>query len=245
MLPSELLHQLSLAKSITCLTGAGVSAESGIPTFRDAQTGLWANYQPQDLASPQGFLQNPKLVWEWYAWRRKTILSCQPNPAHLSLAKIAQIHPLTLITQNVDGLHQRAGSTQVIELHGNLHRLKCFNKNHPVEYPTETNSTPPRCPQCQSFLRPDVVWFGESLPHKQIGLAIQASRTCNLFISAGTSSLVYPAASLPEFALANGATLLEINPQPTPLTPYAHFSLRYPAGQIFPLLLQALQSPPN
>lgn len=240
MLPKELITRLHNAKSMTCLTGAGVSAESGIPTFRDAQTGLWAKYNPEELASPQGFLKNPKLVWEWYAWRRKTILNCQPNSAHLSLAKIAQIRPLTLITQNIDGLHQRAGSTQVIELHGNIHQVKCFDENTPVNSWPESSPTPPRCPQCNSFLRPNVVWFGESLPEKQFELATQASQTCDLFISAGTSSLVYPAAALPEFALSHRATLLEINPQPTPLTPYAHFSLQYPAGQILPLILQTL-----
>jgi NAD-dependent deacetylase len=224
------------------LTGAGVSAESGVPTFRDAQTGLWEKFKPEELATPGAFLRNPKLVWEWYAWRRKLVTEVKPNPAHLALVALEQMVPrLDLITQNVDGLHQRAGSRSVIELHGNITRTKCFDEGTVVESWAEAGHVPPLCPRCGALLRPDVVWFEEPLPEKEITQAIQASRACDVFLCIGTSAVVYPAASLPIEALDAGATVVEVNPEPTPFTSRAHFVLAGPAGKVLPELLEAMK----
>jgi NAD-dependent deacetylase len=185
------------------LTGAGISAESGIPTFRDAQSGLWARYRPEDLATPEAFERDPKLVWEWYAWRRERVKNVAPNPGHLALVELERrTGDFTLITQNVDNLHQRAGSRRIIELHGNITRVKCFERGHAV---SEWGAgTPPRCPQCDGRLRPDVVWFGENLPDGVFEQALAAAEACDVFLSIGTSALVYPAASLPMAALERG-----------------------------------------
>jgi NAD-dependent deacetylase len=236
--PSELTRQLSGAKTVTVLTGSGVSAESGIPTFRDAQTGLWAKFKPEDLATPTAFRRNPRLVWEWYAWRRKLVAGAQPNPAHLALAEMERFFPrFHLITQNVDGLHQRAGSRNVIELHGNLMRAKCADEGTVISNWKETNEVPPKCPNCGGLLRPDVVWFEEPMPRREMELAAQASTNCDLFLSIGTSTVVQPAASLPFEALRNGAIVVEINPEPTPFTGQAHYVLAGPAGAVVPELL--------
>ena len=236
----DLLNALRRAGRVAVLTGAGVSAESGVPTFRDAQTGLWENFKPEELATPEAFRQNPKLVWEWYAWRREKVRSVQPNAGHKALALMAKRYAeFTLVTQNVDGLHQRAGSSGVIELHGNITRTKCFNEDIIVPEWSHTGEVPPRCPQCKGHLRPDVVWFGESLPEAAINEAMRASSACELFLSVGTSSVVYPAAMLPEIALRTGATVVEINPDETPLTAEATFSLRGPSGIVLPDLLRA------
>ena len=158
----DLIRVLRAARHIAVLTGAGVSAESGIPTFRDAQVGLWARYQPEDLATPEAFERNPKLVWDWYAWRSEIVRGARPNPGHYALAEMQRRVPkLSLITQNVDGFHQLAGSTDVIELHGNIGRTKCSRENIVIDQWAETGETPPRCPRCGAYLRPDVVWFGE------------------------------------------------------------------------------------
>jgi NAD-dependent deacetylase len=235
-----LVRALRHARRVVALTGAGVSAESGVPTFRDAQTGLWENFKPEELATPDAFRRNPKLVWEWYAWRRDKVRSVQPNDGHRALAAMARrFHEFTLITQNVDGLHQRAGSKGVIELHGNIARTKCFDENVLVPEWTNTGEVPPRCPQCQGHLRPDVVWFGEELPDGAIDEATRVSSACDVFLSVGTSTVVYPAAMLPEIALRNGATVIEINPDETPLTSSATFSLRGLSGVILPQLLRA------
>lgn len=230
---------------MVALTGAGISAESGVPTFRDAQTGLWARYDPTDLATPQAFRRDPKLVWEWYAWRRGLVAQAQPNPGHLALAefeaRLAALGArLTLITQNVDGLHHRAGSVNVIELHGNLHRTKCSAEEVVIETWPATADVPPHCPRCGALLRPDVVWFNESLPVEALRAAIVAANACDVFFSIGTSSVVQPAASLAYSALEQGAPLIEINPADTPLTPLATHCLRGPAGQILPALARAL-----
>jgi NAD-dependent deacetylase len=218
-IPPELLRRLATAKRIAVLTGAGVSAESGVPTFRDAQTGLWAKYTPEELATPRAFRRNPCLVWEWYAWRRTLVADAKPNPAHLALAQMEKLFPqFDLITQNVDGLHQRAGSTRVIELHGNISRTKCFDEGAIITNWEDTGDVPPKCPNCGGLLRPDVVWFEEPLPETEIARAATASTTCDVFFSIGTSTIVYPAAALPFEALRAGATVVEINPQPTPLT---------------------------
>jgi NAD-dependent deacetylase len=236
----ELINALRNARSMVALTGAGVSADSGVPTFRDAQTGLWADFKPEELATPEAFRRNPKRVWEWYAWRREKVHSVQPNPSHVALAELERRIPgFTLVTQNVDGLHKCAGSRNVIELHGNITRTKCFDEGTLVTEWEDNGEVPPRCPRCGGYLRPDVVWFNESLPEGAFELAEQKSRECDVFLSIGTSSLVYPAAMLPEIALHSRATVIEINPEETPLTHLATFSLRGRSGEIMPALLRS------
>jgi NAD-dependent deacetylase len=235
--PVELIDILRGSRSLAVLTGAGISAESGVPTFRQAQTGLWAQFDPLQLATPQAFHNNPKLIWDWYSWRRELISESQPNPGHIALVDLENHYPeFSLVTQNVDGLHQMAGSTQVIELHGNIFRTKCPRENKLISDEFQTTEIPPRCPHCEAYLRPDVVWFGESLPEAELDQALGAASTCQAFISIGTSSLVEPAASLPLIALSNGATVLEINPQTTPLTPMASYSVQGNAGDVLPIL---------
>jgi len=239
--PADLITRLRGAQRVAVLTGAGISAESGVPTFREAQTGLWAQYDPQELATPTAFRRNPRLVWEWYAWRRELVAQAQPNPGHLALVAMEQWVPqLTLITQNVDGLHGRAGSQRVIELHGNIMRTKCFADGRSITTWPPTDDVPPRCPHCGDYLRPDVVWFGESLPYDALATAVAAARACDVFLSIGTSAVVQPAASLPLEALQTGATIVEINPQPTPLSRYATFVLAGLAGEILPQLVETV-----
>ncbi|HSD60741.1 MAG TPA: NAD-dependent deacylase [Burkholderiales bacterium] len=239
-LPEALLRALRGSRRIAVLTGAGISAESGVPTFRDTMTGLWSRYAPEDLATPEAFRRDPKLVWGWYEWRRGLVAQAMPNAGHRALVELERRIPgFTLITQNVDGLHRRAGSRRVLELHGNITRNKCFDEGTPVEGGEETGSVPPRCPRCGSYVRPDVVWFGEMLPEGALEEALEASRGCELFLSVGTSALVQPAASLPFEALRAGARVLEVNPDPTPLTPHANWSLRGPAGTVLPELLES------
>lgn len=237
-IPSELITRLRTARRVAVLTGAGISAESGVPTFREAQTGLWARYNPEELATPEAFRRNPRLVWEWYAWRQKRVRQAEPNPGHHALVEMERhLVEFTLITQNVDGLHRRAGSHQVLELHGNLFRAKCFDEDRLVEGWPESSDSPPRCPHCGGLLRPDVVWFGEMLPAGALRSAEQAAACAEVFFSIGTSSLVYPAADLPLIALRAGATVVEINPQPTPLSPHVTFSLNGAAGVVLPALV--------
>jgi len=239
--PPELIEVLVQARRVTVLTGAGVSAESGVPTFRDAQTGLWAKFKPEELATPTAFRRNPRLVWEWYAWRRELVSKAQPNPAHRALVELEQRVPqFTLITQNVDGLHQRAGSRTVTELHGNITRTKCFDENTVVSSWPETGDVPPKCPNCGGLLRPDVVWFEEAMPEAETAHAFARSADCDIFLSIGTSSLVYPAAALPLHALENGARVVEINPDATPLTAKADYVLNGAAGVVLPELLKSL-----
>ncbi|MEM8532370.1 MAG: NAD-dependent deacylase [Chloroflexota bacterium] len=239
-IPAELIDALRNAQHVAVLTGAGISAESGIPTFRDAQTGLWAQYRPEELATPEAFMRNPRLVWEWYAWRRELVSRAAPNPGHFALATLQQHVPqVTVITQNVDGFHQQAGSQTVIELHGNITRTKCFDDNTIVDQWPETDEVPPQCPSCDGLLRPDVVWFGESLPVEALTTAYSATTSCDLFFSIGTSALVHPAASLPYEALQCGIKVVEINPDATPLTGDVHYSLRGPSGVVLPDLLTA------
>ncbi len=238
--PSELVTALRQARYIVALTGAGVSAESGIPTFRDAQTGLWAQYNPEELATPEAFRRNPRLVWEWYAWRRQLVSAAAPNPGHLALARLERLAPrFTLITQNVDGLHQRAGSTSVIELHGNLLRVRCSAEGTVYTTWPEVADPPPPCPACGAPLRPDVVWFGEMLPPEALEWAWRASTTCDLFLSIGTSGLVEPAASLPRVAYASGATVAVINLDVTSAVEERLFYLHARSGELLPALVSA------
>jgi NAD-dependent deacetylase len=212
LLAPHLIAAFRSAEHVAVLTGAGVSAESGIPTFRDALTGLWQNFRAEDLATPSAFRRNPQLVWEWYRIRRHQVRDAVPNPGHDALARLEKLVPrLTLVTQNVDGLHQRAGSTGVIELHGNISRVKCADEDRVVTEFEDTEEIP-RCPRCDGLLRPDVVWFGELLPADAMRKAEAAARSADLFLSVGTSNLVEPAASLPWTAARHGATVLVINP---------------------------------
>jgi len=241
--PAQLIDLLASAKEVVVLTGAGVSAESGVPTFRDAQTGLWARFKPEELATPEAFQSHPRRVWEWYAWRREKLAGVSPNPAHVALAQLQELLPrLTLVTQNVDGLHQRAGSRDVIELHGNISRTKCFEENLVVSDWDDTGEVPPRCPNCGSHLRPDVVWFGEPLPENTLAQALTRSAHCDLMLSVGTSGLVYPAAMLPYAALENNATVVEINPSPSPLAERADLVLTGKAASILPELVATLKN---
>jgi NAD-dependent deacetylase len=211
-----------------------------VPTFREAQTGLWERFDPQDLATPEAFERDPDLVWDWYAWRRKLVAQAAPNPGHRAIAEMQRLLPhLTLVTQNVDGLHEQAGSRDVIELHGNIRRTRCSVEGVEVDK-YEEGGSPPVCPSCGAPLRPDVVWFGEMLPPAPLQAASGAARTADLFLSVGTSSLVYPAAALPYEALESGATLVEINPGETPLTPHAEYALRGTAGDVLPRLIREL-----
>ncbi|EFO81724.1 Silent information regulator protein Sir2 [Oscillochloris trichoides DG-6] len=237
----QLVTILQRAQSVTVLTGAGVSAESGIPTFRDAQTGMWANFNPEELASPDGFRRNPKLVWEWYAWRRELVQQAQPNPGHLALVELERRMPtFTLITQNVDGLHQRAGSQKVIELHGNIGRVTCSAEGTQIDsWDTTAESVPPRCPHCGAYLRPDVVWFGEMLPRQALQAAWDAAEMCDLFLSVGTSGVVEPAASLPRVARQAGATVAVINLDVQEQNQPPIFSIHARSGEWLPALVRA------
>lgn len=240
-IPSRLIHTLRNAQRVVALTGAGISAESGVPTFRDAQTGLWARFLPEDLATPQAFQRDPNLVWEWYSWRRELISKAEPNPGHQALVKIEQQIPcFTLITQNVDGLHQRAGSRNIIELHGNIQRTKCWSEGVMVDSWLDEGERPPRCPHCGGLLRPDVVWFGENLPAVSLQTAWEAAQSADVFFSIGTSSVVEPAASLPFVAKDHNAVIIEVNPYETPLTSSADFSLTGNSGIMLPALLHAV-----
>jgi NAD-dependent deacetylase len=243
-IPPELALRLREARHVVVLTGAGISAESGIPTFRDAQTGLWAQYDPQELATLAAFWRNPRLVWDWYAWRRELVAGAQPNPGHYALAEIERRAPqFTLITQNIDGLHQKGGVKQPIELHGNLASVKCLSEDRIVEDWTESDDPPPRCPHCGGLLRPNVVWFGEALPVDALQGALYAARAADLFLTVGTSGIVYPAAGLPFEAIDRGAVAVEINPNPTPLSESMTYVLRGPSGVILPALVDEAWPP--
>ena len=221
------------------LTGAGVSAESGVPTFRDSQEGLWAKYDPQDLATPEAFLADPELIWRWYRWRRELVAEAKPNPAHLALARLAELVPrFTLITQNVDGLHQRAGSDGVIEFHGNLFEDRCFVDGTLVVGDDSLHL--PTCPDCGGNLRPGVVWFGETIPEDALDESFAAAADCDVFLSIGTSSLVYPAAGLANLAKVSGAVVAEINPNPTPHAADFEFAIAGKAGVTLPELVESL-----
>lgn len=230
------------------LTGAGVSKESGVPTFRDAMDGLWAKYDPQQLATPQAFLQNPKLVWDWYTYRRGLVRDAQPNPGHYALAEIERrFSRFLLVTQNVDDLHEQAGSTKLVHLHGRINETKCFFncQGDPtiVDLSTITidpANTPPNCPHCGRWLRPNVVWFNEMLPTHELSTAVAASKTCDLMIVVGTSGLVEPAASLPRIAHDNGAKIIEVNPDTSMITPIADIKLEGASGVMLPKVVAAL-----
>ncbi len=234
---AELVKALRGRPKIAILTGAGISSESEIPTFR-GKDGLWKQFRAEDLATPQAFYRDPGLVWEWYDWRRSIIASKRPHAGHKVLARWEGIFPhFILITQNVDGLHRQAGSTAVLELHGNIWEVRCTKEGTVTEnYECPLKPLPPLCPACGSMLRPNVVWFGEALPAETIEEAYAASASCDLMFVIGTSAFVQPAASLPLLAAQRGATVIEVNPEPTPLTSSADFVFQGKAGEVLPLI---------
>ena len=239
--PADLLSLLRRTSKLVALTGAGVSQESGLRTFRDAQTGLWAQYKPEELASPQAFARDPKLIWDWYAWRREAVKGVRPNPGHHALAEMEKRSTgFTLITQNVDGLHRMAGSQNVLELHGNIQRVRCSECGRLAETWSDDSESVPQCESCGGLLRPDVVWFGESLPRDQLEAAVEAARSCNVFFSIGTSGLVQPAASLAFAAHNRGAIVVEVNAEETPLTPKADFFFQGKSGELLPELVKVV-----
>ena len=233
-----LADRVRKARRITVLTGAGVSAASGVPTFR-GDGGLWKTYRAEDLATPQAFGRDPRLVWEWYDWRRGLIASCRPNPAHDALAHLNGRPGFTLITQNVDGLHERAGSTDIVRFHGSIWQLRCIDgccdpwDDMAVPLPR----LPARCPRCEALARPGVVWFGESIDDAVLRRAT-AALDCDLFLSIGTSSLVYPAAGLVHAAKEYGAWTVEINPATTEAAAGLDMVIAAPAEEILPLVIQ-------
>ncbi len=237
--PSEHLESvISQATNVVVLTGAGISAESGMPTFRDPHRGLWAKYRPEELATPEAFRRDPELVWGWYRWRRELATAALPNAAHLALAEWESTGiEFHLVTQNVDGLHHRAGSRSLLELHGNIHRERCTREGTTLVRHLDPGEELPRCPDCGAPTRPDVVWFGESLDPGLLQHAFSAAERCELLVSVGTSSLVYPAAALPGHARQHGALFVEFNTQVTPLTSEADFVVRGPAAELLPRIL--------
>lgn len=242
---------LRKAERVVVLSGAGASKESGVPTFRDALEGLWAKYDPQELATPSAFARNPKLVWDWYRSRREKARSVQPNPGHYALAELERYIPNVLVvTQNVDDLHEQAGSSDVRHLHGSLFRDKCSKacQGEPtivdadaIDFDPEDG--PPPCPHCGANVRPDVVWFGEALPPGIFQAADEMCRRCDVMLVAGTSGIVTPAAYLPITAQKAGATIIEVNPSTTPITDIAHIHLKGPAGEMLPPVVAALADP--
>jgi len=263
-LPANVVTALREAGHIVVFTGAGVSAESGIPTFRDALTGLWARFDAMALATPEAFMADPALVWGWYEWRRLAARRALPNPAHRAIAELAwrlgeRGARLTLVTQNVDDLHERAGSPAVLHLHGGLHQPRCFDCAQPFTPPAEAAAVadrsaptgwsaqtleadgqrlePPPCPACGGLIRPGVVWFGESLPTDALSAAFDAAERCDLLISVGTSGVVEPAASIPRVAAQAGAWVLHVNPQPVPARGHRTVQLSGAAGEVLPRLV--------
>jgi NAD-dependent deacetylase len=238
--PGDVVRALREARSVVVLTGAGVSAESGVPTFR-GQEGLWRNYNPQDLATPAAFQRDPGLVWEWYNWRREIIAPLKPNPAHLAIAQLEERSlEFVLLTQNIDGLHRAAGSRNLYEIHGNIWQVRCTeeatvseNRDVPLE------KIPPYCP-CGAMLRPNIVWFGESLDPEILSASFQAVESCDFLMVVGTSAVVQPSASFPVLARQRGATVLEVNMESTPISSVVNASLFGKAGELLPPLMEAL-----
>ncbi len=238
---------LAQARRVAVLTGAGISAESGIPTFRDATSGLWAKFDPLQLASEDGFRADPALVWRWYAWRRGLVAGAQPNAGHHALVSAqSRFDSFDLITQNVDGLHNRAGSSP-IELHGSIVRTVCLARCGFTEHELKRlpPGEPPRCPRCNDWLRPDVVWFGEMLDTATLLRAQTAAASCDVMLVIGTSGLVYPAAGLPSAALRRGAKVIILNPQASELDELASVIVRGTAAVELPGLFAAPDSAPS
>lgn len=243
---ASLVEFLAGVRRVVALTGAGISAESGVPTFR-GQDGLWRQYRAESLATPEAFDRDPGLVWEWYDWRRGLIAPVEPNPGHAVLAAWEdRFESFAVITQNVDGLHRKAGTRNLLELHGNIWRARCTREGTVRELSaTPLARVPPLCPDCGAMLRPDIVWFGEPLDPDVLGRAFALSAGCEVLFVIGTSSVVQPAASLPAAAARGGAKVVEVNLEPTPLTPQADHFLAGPAGRVLPALDRRLRERVN
>jgi NAD-dependent deacetylase len=250
-IPAELIARLKSSRHVVVFTGAGASAESGIPTFRDQQTGLWKNFDVQSLATPEAFDRDPALVWGWYEWRRSQVLASEPNAAHRAIAALAsRVARLTVITQNVDDLHERAGSSQVLHLHGRLCAPYCSacGRGHSIAQPPAEATggrriEPPRCTHCSARIRPGVVWFGECLPSQPWEQSIEAACGCDAFLCVGTSSVVEPAAGLTRASIAAGAVTVQINIDSTCLDELVTLNLRGPAAAVVPELLDKVWPP--
>ena len=238
----SLADRLSGTENIAVLTGAGISAESGIPTFR-GEEGLWKKYRAEELATPGAFARDPHLVWEWYDWRREIIGSKKPHAGHAVLASWESLFPgMHIITQNIDGFHSLAGSKNILELHGNIWKLRCTREGTVTEnHTTPLDYIPPLCPDCGALQRPHVVWFGESLDMAVLDRAFRLSSACDVMFIIGTSAVVQPAASLPMAAMENRALTVEINPQSTPLSSHVDYSFRGKAGDILPRIDRELR----
>jgi NAD-dependent deacetylase len=233
----EVRERLAGARAVTVLTGAGISADSGVPTFRGAD-GLWRNFRAEDLATPEAFAREPRLVWEWYNWRRELIASKRPNPAHDAVAQLERRHDrFLLITQNVDGFHRAAGSTKLAEIHGNIWMVRCTACGGITENRDVPIQILPRCGACRGLLRPHIVWFGEALDSGTLQRSQEAARSCDVLLIIGTSGVVYPAAMLAPLAQAAGAFVVEINREPTPYTDIVNLSLQARASEAVPRLL--------
>lgn len=241
-LPGEVIRRLREAETVCALTGAGVSAESGIPTFRGSE-GIWAKYDFRRLATPEGFMSDPCLVWEWYQLRQVEIAKAAPNRAHLALAEMeASLPSFTLVTQNIDGMHRRAGNSRVVELHGNIWRMRCTRDGTVSDIDGPVRDIPPFC-ACGSLMRPDVVWFGEQLPRAEVERSSEAAASCDLMLVVGTSAVVYPAAALPIIAKNSGALVVEVNAEPTDVSTYSDATLIGPAGTLLPEIWRMMGYP--
>ncbi|MBI5698342.1 MAG: NAD-dependent deacylase [Thaumarchaeota archaeon] len=232
-------RQIKDARKIVFVTGAGISQESGIPTFRGKE-GLWRKYDPMQLATIDAFYENPQLVWEWYEERRRNILAASPNDGHFAIANLAKHKEVIVLTQNIDGLHQRAGSKTVLELHGSIIRIKCTVCDFQDNITKNFDSLPPKC-KCGNILRPDVVWFGEALPQDVWSEAITHAQTCDVMIIAGTSLVVSPANTLPLYAKQNGAVLVEVNPEKTVMSSDMDLSIRETSANALPKLVSLFE----
>jgi len=238
-IPQSILRRLREARSVSVLTGAGVSAESGIPTFRGAG-GIWEKYDYRKLATHQGFEEDPRLVWEWYQLRQIEIAKAKPNQAHTVIAEMERRYPtFAVLTQNIDGMHKRGGSKHIVELHGNIWRMRCERDGTSIELDAPVKDIPPLC-QCGSILRPDVVWFGEQMPTVETEEASMIARQSEAMFVVGTSAVVYPAAVLPMLTKNSGGLVIEINLEPTDVSSYADLSLFGLAGEIMPALWRSI-----
>jgi NAD-dependent protein deacetylases, SIR2 family len=232
---------VATARHCIVFTGAGISAESGIPTFRGAG-GLWERHRPEELATPEAFARDPELVWRWYRWRQEVVYRAEPNPGHRAIAELEALGVVkAVITQNVDGLHQRAGSRNVVELHGSLWRARCVRCGAVYRLDKPVEEIPPRCPRCGGLLRPDVVWFGEPLPQDAWERAVELASRSDAVLVVGTSGVVYPAAYIPRIAKDHGAVVVEVNVEESAVTPIADFFLRGKAGEVLPRLVEEVK----
>lgn len=241
MFSEKFIQKLKSAESVVFFTGAGISAESGVPTFR-GDNGLWKKFKPEELANFDAFLRNTELVWEWYKYRKQIIANVQPNPGHYAIVELEKIYKsFAVITQNVDNLHRRAGSKNIFELHGNIQHNYCIKcrKNFSDELIVSKPEIP-KCDVCGGLIRPGVVWFGEMLPEDQWNGAEKATLAADVFFSVGTSGIVYPAASLPYIAKQNGAFIVEVNPEPTPITEIADEFLCGKSGEVLPKIVKLI-----